>query len=222
MYRWMEEQLVPAGTSTPFSELPAWKSLVREPPRGAHILQIYEDPEREAEAASLFVHEGLRKGERVCCVGNARELKEIRRRLDRDGVDVARLVEARALVQVERLDLNGGPTPPEETSPEALDRFLQEVFREVPDRYPGVRWWGNRIAQYFENGFFDRCMAFEELCHERRNTLRWSLLCAYDARKLDSERHAAAFWDLLRTHSHLIPAGELGVALELFPRGVHE
>src|SRR5205809_679944 len=128
-----------------FSALQGWQGLVREPPVGAHILHIYEDPDREIEAAPLFAIEGARRAERVSCV-----------------------------------------------------------------------------ARLFENGRFDRALAFEQLCHERREVLPWSLLCAYDGRKLSPERHAAAFWDVLRNHSHLIPAGELGVALELCPAGVHE
>src|SRR5205807_8984883 len=72
---------------------------------------------------------------------------------------------------------------------------------------------------FFEDGRFEQAIAFEQSCHERRDVFPWSLLCAYDARKLIPERHAAAFWDVLRNHSHLIPAGELGVALELFPDG---
>src|SRR5206468_1770475 len=90
-------------------------------------------------------------------------------------------------------------------------------WSETERSRPSVRWWGNRVARFFENGRFDRALAFEQLCHERREVLPWSLLCAYDGRKLSPERHAAAFWDVLRNHSHLIPAGELGVALELFP-----
>ena len=205
-----------------FSALPDWKDLVREPPLGAHILHIYEDPNREIEAASLFVVEGVRKAERVCCVGSPRELASIRRGLGDDGLDADRLIRSGSLALVRQLDLNGGPADGEETSPSALNRFIHAMFLGVPERYPSVRWWGNRVARFFENGLFDRAMAFEQLCQERREVLPWSLLCAYDARKLDPERHAAAFWDVLRNHSHLIPAGDLGVALELFPNGVHE
>src|SRR5213596_1588021 len=180
-----------------FSALQDWQGLVREPPVGAHILHIYEDPDREIEAASLFV-------------------------IEEAGLDADRLVRDGALALVRQLDLNGGPKDDDETSRTALDRFIHAMFRGVPERYPSVRWWGNRVARFFENGRFDRALAFEQLCHERREVLPWSLLCAYDGRKLSPERHAAAFWDVLRNHSHLIPAGELGVALELFPTGVHE
>src|SRR2546427_71104 len=103
--------------------------------------------------------------------------------------------------------------------PIGLDQFMHEMFQGVPKTYPSVRWWGNRVARFFENGLFDRALAFEQLCQERREALPWSLLCAYDGRKLSPDRHAAAFWDVLRNHSHLIPAGDLGVALELFPDG---
>src|SRR2546430_14221421 len=82
----------PSGPVAPeFSELHGWKDLVREPPIGAHILHIYEEPDREIEAALLFVTEGLRKTERVCCVGSPRELASIRRGLGEAGLDVDRL-----------------------------------------------------------------------------------------------------------------------------------
>src|SRR5205809_448536 len=142
-----------------FSALQGWQGLVREPPVGAHILHIYEDPDREIEAASLFVLEGVRRAERVCCVGSSRELASIRRRVEEAGLDADRLVRHGALALVRQLDLEGGPR---------------------------------------------------------------SRMTAYAGRKPSPERPAAAFWDVLRNHSRLMPAGELGVALELFPTGVHE
>src|SRR6267143_119309 len=214
----------PSGRDAPglFSELHGWKDLVREPPVGAHILQIYEDPSREIEAATLFVTEGVRKAERVCCVGSPRELASIRRGLGDAGLDPDRLIRRGTLALVGQLALNGSPKHRQETSRTAIDQFIHEMFQGVPETYPGVRWWGNRVARFFENGLFDRALAFEQLCQERREALPWSLLCAYDGRKLSPESHAAAFWDVLRNHSHLIPAGDLGVALELFPNRVRE
>src|SRR5256885_7483191 len=100
----------PSGHVAPeFSELHGWKDLVREPPIGAHILHIYEEPDREIEAALLFVTEGLRKTERVCCVGSPRELAAIRHGLGEAGLDVARLIRGGALALARRLALNRGP-----------------------------------------------------------------------------------------------------------------
>src|SRR2546423_13304716 len=95
-----------------FSELHGWKDLVREPPIGAHILHIYEEPDREIEAALLFVTEGLRKTERVCCVGSPRELAAIRRGLGEAGLDVDRLIRGGALAPVRPVGPHGGPRPP--------------------------------------------------------------------------------------------------------------
>src|SRR5438046_5790470 len=92
-----------------FSALQDWQGLVREPPVGAHILHIYEDPDREIEAASLFVIEGVRRAERGCWVGSPRALASIRRRVAAAGVDADRLVRDRALALVPQLALNGGP-----------------------------------------------------------------------------------------------------------------
>src|SRR5438105_6761510 len=104
-------------------------------------------------------------------------------------------------------------------TPRSLSLNFFTTRSRVPDRYPAVRLWINPTDRFFEDGRFEQAIAFEQSCHERRDVFPWSLLCAYDARKLIPERHAAAFWDVLRNHSHLIPAGELGVALELFPDG---
>src|SRR5437879_12891153 len=92
-----------------FSALQGWQGLVREPPVGAHILHIYEDPDREIEAASLFVIEGARRAERVCCVGSPRELASIRRRVQEAGVDADRLVRDRALALGRQLAQSAGP-----------------------------------------------------------------------------------------------------------------
>src|SRR3989449_9648405 len=126
-----------------FSELHGWKDLVREPPIGAHILHIYEEPDREIEAALLFVTEGLRKTERVCCVGSPRELASIRRGLGEAGLDVDRLIRGGALTLVGQLGLNGGSKHPGGTSPIALDQVMPEWVQGVPEYYPSLRRGGN-------------------------------------------------------------------------------
>jgi hypothetical protein len=216
----MEDPLLSRRSLDPQSDVPHWKDLVREPPRGSHILQIYENRELEIEAAVLFAAEGLQGGERVCCTGSSRDLLYIRKGLEAGGLDVDSTVRDGTLVLVSRIDLNGGGRNGNGNDGPSLDRFVDEMFAGVPERYPGVRWWSNGVARSFEAGQFAECIAFERSCHERRETLPWSLLCAYNARRLTPDRHAAAFWDVLRNHSHLIPAGELGVALKLFPNGV--
>src|SRR2546422_10512453 len=138
----------PSGPVAPeFSELHGWKDLVREPPIGAHILHIYEEPDREIEAALLFVTEGLRKTERVCCVGSPRELASIRRGLGEAGLDVDRLIRGGTLALVGPLALHGGPQHPERAPPIALDQFIHEMFQGGPETYPTVRRGGNRVAR---------------------------------------------------------------------------
>src|SRR5256885_14789441 len=108
----------PSGPVAPeFSELHGWKDLVREPPIGAHILHIYEEPDREIEAALLFVTEGLRKTERVCCVGSPRELASIRRGVGEAGLDVDRLIRGGAPAPPRPLCPHRGPQPPGEAPP---------------------------------------------------------------------------------------------------------
>src|SRR5438132_13690640 len=75
-----------------FSALQGWQGLVREPPVGAHILHIYEDPDREIETASPSASEGVRRAGRVSCVGSPRELASIRRRVGGAGREPDRLI----------------------------------------------------------------------------------------------------------------------------------
>src|SRR5437773_11275281 len=88
-----------------FSALQGGQGLVREPPVGAHILHIYEDPDREIEAASLFVIAGARWAESVCCDASAGCLAYIRRRVEEAGLDAHRLVRDGALALVRQRDL---------------------------------------------------------------------------------------------------------------------
>jgi len=215
----MVQRTASGRSRRPLLEAPKWDSLVRAPPLGSHVLQVYEERRRQVEVAGLFVAEALRRGERVCCVGSTLDTAVIRKALGDAGFEVDSLLRSRALLIANRLAINGEPRDPEEISPPSVTQFLHDTFEGVPDRYPALRLWVNRIDRFFEDGRFEQAIAFEQACHERRDAFPWSLLCAYDARKLIPERHAAAFWDVLRNHSHLIPAGELGVALELFPDG---
>jgi len=215
----MMEQTAGGRSRRPLLEVPKWDSLVRAPPLGSHVLQVYEEPRRQVEVASLFVAEALERGERLCCVGSTLDTAPIRKALGDAGFDVDSRLRSRALLIANRLVVNDEPKRPEENSPQSVTQFLHDTFEGVPDRYPAVRLWINPTDRFFEDGRFEQAIAFEQSCHERRDVFPWSLLCAYDARKLIPERHAAAFWDVLRNHSHLIPAGELGVALELFPDG---
>ena len=203
----------------PLLDAPTWHALAREPPLGSHILQLYEERRREVEVACAFVAAALQRGERVCCVGSARDIAPIRQAVEAVGLEVDPLLQSGALLITNRLVLNGGSRTADEVSERSVSQFIHEMFDGVPGRYPAVRLWTNRIARFFEDGRFDQAIGFEQSCHERREALPWSLLCAYDARRLVPERHAAAFWEVLRNHSHLIPAGQLGVALELFPNG---
>src|SRR2546430_14266800 len=107
-----------------FSELHGWKDLVREPPIGAHILHIYEEPDREIEAALLFVTEGLRKTERVCCVGSPRELASIRHGLGEAGLDVDRLIRGGDPAPVGRVAPDRGARDPGGTPCNPLRQFI--------------------------------------------------------------------------------------------------
>src|SRR5437660_3343491 len=175
-----------------FAALQGWRGLVREPPVGAHILHIYEDPAREVEAASLFVIEGARRAERVCCVGSPRELASIRRRVEEAGLEADRFIRDGALALVRQLDPNGGPKDHDETSRTALDHFIHAMFHGVPERYTNVCRRGYRVPRFFEDGLFDRALDFEHLCHDRHEVHTGQQHSTYDYPKLSPERHPAA------------------------------
>ena len=67
------------------------QTILTHPRPGGHIVYPYTDEYHFAEAVGLFATAGLRKGESALLVMEEPHCEPIRRRLQRDGLDVAEL-----------------------------------------------------------------------------------------------------------------------------------
>src|SRR5947207_14932221 len=94
----MVQRTASGPSRRPLLGAPKWDSLVRAPPLGSHVLQVYEERRRQVEVAGLFVAEALRRGERVCCVGSTLDTAVIRKALGDAGFVVVSLFLTRALL----------------------------------------------------------------------------------------------------------------------------
>src|SRR5207247_10730298 len=130
----MMEQTAGGRSRRPLLEVPKWDSLVRAPPLGSHVLQVYEEPRREVEVASLFVAEALERGERVCCVGSTLDTAPIRKALGDARFDADSLLRPPALLIATRLVVNDAPNRPEHNSPQPATQLLHATSASSPDR----------------------------------------------------------------------------------------
>lgn len=195
--------------------------MVRDPPPGSDILHTYEDRRSAADAAIPFVLEGLRKGESVRCIGPGDDLAVLRRAVEADGLDVDGLVDSGRL-GIWNLQAAANPR---RTQPGAQRgrwrRLLDGIFRALPGPGPALRWWWNLGSPLSEENPIEACRLGQEP-PMFDVTSPPTLLCAFDVGPLRPERDAERFWEILRLHTHMIPAGEFGIAFRLFPEGVSE
>src|SRR5262249_40828735 len=65
-----------------------------------HICALYETEEEQRSAASEFLADGLRRGERgVYCASSAAAHEQLRTSLSAAGIDVERMIACRALIE---------------------------------------------------------------------------------------------------------------------------
>jgi len=74
---------------------------------GAHICLPYVSAEDHESTVAAFVRAGLRRGERCLYIGSASAREAIARRLNDEGIPVARPLEDRALILLDLADVYG-------------------------------------------------------------------------------------------------------------------
>src|SRR5207247_10226561 len=119
----MVQRTASGRSRRPLLEAPKWDSLVRAPPLGSHVLQVYEERRRQVEVAGLFVAEALRRGERVCCLGSTLDTAVIRKALGDAGFEVDSLLGSRALLVANRLAITVEHMDPEAIAQPSVARL---------------------------------------------------------------------------------------------------
>jgi hypothetical protein len=177
--------------------------MLASPPRGAHILQIYDSDDFLSAAVAHFAAEGVKHGEAVLLTGTREHLAAIDRRLRSLGVDAAS-------AQLVRNDLQAGV--PQTT--------LEEVLSDA--RFTGVRWWGEITSTLYQRGQHQGGIAAEKAADEIAKKRGVTILCPYLGDKYDPRAYNETLLELCCLHSHVIPAEDYARHRQAVNRAITE
>jgi hypothetical protein len=183
-----------------------WISLLARPEDQAHLVQFYRDLGVLGCTVSLYLGEGLDRGEAAVVIATPDHWNEFRKRLEDRGLDCERLQEDERLTVKDAdrtLDLlmRGG-------MPDAVlfRQSIGPVFSHLSSRgYPQVRAYGEMVSLLWRRGQHEAAVRLEILWNEIGRTQRFTLLCAYEGDALAPEFHGRPAHGIYEEHSHLVP-----------------
>jgi len=184
------------------------ESLV-QPAERSHLVLIYRHTAALADAVSLYLSDGLGRGEAAVVISTRAHWNDFRRGLEKWSLDPTRLQnEGRLVVKDAR---------------ETLDSFMRDgmpdptLFRNAVcslfsrlalGGWPRVRAFGEMVSLLWRNGNPDGAVRLEELWSEVVRDYEVTLLCAYHGHSLAPEFHGRSAQGIYREHSHLLPPEE--------------
>jgi PAS domain S-box-containing protein len=173
-----------------------------------HLLHFYESDVSLLDAMSAFIGAGLRASETCFLFATQAHHESLQERLKENGIDVLAAQERGeyrwfdAAEMLSKLMLDDMPES---------ERFAREVGDLIAQATSGqrhVRIFGEMVALLWEQGNFNAVTRLEELWNDLYQRLNaFSLFCAYPMHSFSGQAHAAQFLEIIRLHSHLIPAG---------------
>ena len=183
-----------------------WNSLLSRPEDQAHLVQFYHDPVVLGSSVSLYLGEGLDRGEAAVVVTTPERWNDFRRGLEERGLDCERLQEEEQLTvkdaarTLELFMRNGMPDA------ELFRQSIAPVFTHLAARgYPHIRAYGEMVSLLWRRGQQEAAVHLEVLWNEIRRMHRFTLLCAYEGDALALEFHGRPGLRITEEHSHLVP-----------------
>ena len=177
--------------------------MLASPPRGSHILQIYDSDDFLSAAVAHFAAEGVKQGEAVLLTGSREHLAAVDARLRSLGVDAE-------TGQLVRADLQAAI--PQTTVDDAL----------ADPRFTGVRWWGEITSTLYQRGEREAGLAAEKAADETAKKQGVKILCPYLGDKYDPCAYNETLLDLCCLHSHVIPAEDYARHRQAVNRAIAE
>jgi len=184
----------------------SWKTVLASPPRGSHILQIYDSDAFLSAAVAHFAAEGIKQGEAVFLTGTREHICAIDVRLHALGANPAE-------GQLRCTDLEAALAAVPQTKLEAA----------VADaRFTGVRWWGEITSTLYQRGEREAGLAAEKDADEIARKHGVKILCPYLGDKYDPRAYGDALMRLCCLHSHVIPAEDYARHRQAVNRAIAE
>lgn len=175
----------------------SWSEVLREPSRGDHIVQTYQDPAFLAEAVAEYLGTGLRRGETAIVIARPQHAARFQEKIGA-AAERGQLVVLDAEETLARFMANGMPQW------NAFHEVIGGLIAQVRLQYPAVRAYGEMVDILWQQGNRDAAIRLEEYWNELTRLQTFSLFCAYAMDPLDPKAYSG-LESVCRTHTHFIP-----------------
>jgi len=171
-----------------------------------HVVQFYEDDGFLCDSVVRFLASGLAAGENVLIIARESHRQQIRLRLESNDFDMERALASGRVTMLDagevlrRLLVEGMPDW------ERLSDVVGSALAAAARGARGVRAYGEMVDLLWRDGKPAAAVRLEEMWNDLGRHHSFSLLCAYVMGDFYKESDAAAFAEVCKAHSHVLPA----------------
>lgn len=187
---------------------PLLSDLLIEAPVNRHFAQLHRDPQDLADAVTLYLQTGLRRGNGVLVIAAPEQTDRLFNRLAASKLHPKALVSSGQLVQVDAAKIIEQCT----TSglPEWADfrSALSPVLSRLEPCGRGIRVYSELANALWEVGQTDAAIELEDLWNRMAGMQAFSLYCGFRMDTQREESYAAPLEELGRTHSDILGTPE--------------
>jgi len=171
-----------------------------------HVIMFYSKLDDKHIVLFTYLKAGLDLGEAAAYVASEESTDEIRRAMERFGMDVDGLERSGALRVIDYRDwyLSGGRFDISKT----LGLWKRLYDESMARGFKGLRVVGD-TAHFFERRKVDKLVEYEQALH-RALDIPMSAICAYDTGVVASEGRGELYIDLIKSHKTVIFTGPEG------------
>lgn len=190
---------------------PPWIDALARPGETAHLVHLYRDPESLAAIVSLYLHDGLRRGDAGMVIATPDHEALIRQGLEELGQQPRRLQDDGRLAFLDARETLVAFMRDGVPDPMLFRKTIGPVFAALASQgHAGVRAYGEMVSVLWHEGRRDAAVRLEELWNGLAESHDFSLLCAYEGDSLAPEFHGRPAQDVYREHSHIVPPADYG------------
>ncbi len=192
--------------------MPRLQQLLEQPGPQAHFLQLYKaDARALATNVSLYLLEGLNRGEGLLAIATPKHADAFTRQLKRLGahpqaaIADERLIFLDAEQTLARFMVDGQPEWA------LFESTITAAIRRLQPRDPqGLRAYGDMVGVLWAAGQTSAAIRLEEFWNRLLSSIGFKLFCGYSIDIFDEEFQSSAVKELLCAHTHLVPCGQHG------------
>jgi signal transduction histidine kinase len=185
---------------------PQVREFLGHPAEHSHIVQFYEAESSLVENVVEFLAAGIRAGEPVVVIASPEHRAAFVEGLVQRGVEFAR--HDHDVVMLDARDTLATFMDRDMPDWQRFNNMVGAVIQRLLSRTvaPRVRAYGEMVDLLWRDGHRPAAIRLEEYWNDLGTSLSFSLLCAYVMGNFVKSGDTAAFREVCKTHSHVIPA----------------